>query len=414
MSKSLTALLTGLLASPSVRSAIVFGIGGVGFSLATLLLARFMPTDDFGRLALLLALIQVGVALGPAGLDLLVNRERLDPTRRIGRTVLSTASLASLGIVGTAWLLYDLPIWLLPALGCAILAAAVSKVGAAFFQSHRQFNTSLALVQVHNFILLATVTVAMASPETALVTVLWLVAGGYLATALLGWMVALRRFGTTGDDQTFRWNDGLHGVGIIFAVLVLAQTERIVIPLILSLEDMALFGVLAAVVVAPFRMLQLAVGYTLLPRLRNAAGAAEARQILRGEILIAVQVGLLGAAVVYWLGPVVIDIIVGDKYELDASLLLAAIGVGWLRLVQSISVATVNSLGDSASLRRLNLFAWLSLGVAVASATVLGGFGLTGVVIGVGAGWLVLSIAGLILASRTLSQKFPVPASTPS
>ena len=398
--------IIGLLRSPSLQSAIMLGVGGVAFSLTTLLLARYLPARDFGLLTLLLALIQVGIALGPAGLDLLVNRLQLAPSKRVAFSLLTTSTFFSSCIVAVAWHVYDVSVSLLIPLWIAIVAAAVNQVGSSFFQSRKQFYRSLGLMQIHNFVFLATVLLARSATEGAVQAIIWIVGLAYLSTSLLGWVLANRVFHSGTNNPTFKMRDGLNGVGIIFAVHVFSQTERITIPLVLSLEDMATFGVLAAVVVAPFRMLQLAVGYTLLPRLRAAEDLPQAKNILRAEIRLALQVGLLAAAAVYWVGPLVISLIVGDKYVLDGSLLAAAIGVGWVRLVQSISVATVNSLGDSLALQVLNVWAWLALGLALAGAFVLGRFGLTGIVLGVGCGWVALSFAGLILAVRSLDRHF--------
>jgi O-antigen/teichoic acid export membrane protein len=404
--KRVQTLLRGLVRSPSIRSALVFALGGVAFSFSMLLLARFLPVEQFGILALLLALIQIGLALGPAGMDLLINREKLTPSSGLARSVALTSLLAATLIAVIAAAAYDVPSALLPALWAGVTAAALSRVAGAFFQSLRRFNTAFALTQVHNFILLATVPVAMFLQATPLEKILWIVSGGYIVTALLGWGMARRQFRGVSPAGSVVWRDGIHGMGIIFAVLVLAQLERILIPLLLSLDEMAKFGVLAAVVIAPFRMLQLAVGYTLLPRLRAAGTMAESKRILRSEIRTVLLVGFVGAALVFGLGPVVVQVIVGDKYQLSAALYIVAIAVGWVRLLQSLAVATVNSLGNARSLEMLNRVAWVSLAIAAAAAWLLRELGLIGVVLGVGVGWMVQAIAGYVLARRTLATFF--------
>jgi O-antigen/teichoic acid export membrane protein len=403
--KRIHTTLGGLVRSPSIRSALVFALGGVAFSGAMLLLARFLPVEQFGILALLLALTQIGLALGPAGMDLLINREKLTPSAGLARSVALTSLLAATLIAVIAASAYGVPSALLPALWAGVTAAALSRVAAAFFQSLRRFNTSFALTQVHNFILLATVPAAMFL-QAPLEKILWIVSTGYIVTALLGWGMARRRFRGVSPGGSILWRDGIHGMGIIFAVLVLAQLERILIPLLLSLDEMAKFGVLAAVVIAPFRMLQLAVGYTLLPRLRAAGTMTESKRILRSEIRTVLLVGFMGAALVFGLGPVVVELIVGDKYQLSAALYLVSIGVGWVRLLQSLAVATVNSLGNARSLEILNKVAWASLAVAAAAAWALRSHGLVGVVLGVGAGWTVQAVAGYLLARRTLATFF--------
>ena len=57
--------------SPTLRSAATLAAGGVGFGLANLLLARVLPTIEFGVISLLLSFIQVGAAVGAPGLPVL-------------------------------------------------------------------------------------------------------------------------------------------------------------------------------------------------------------------------------------------------------------------------------------------------------------------------------------------------------
>lgn len=394
------------LGSASIRSALVFGFGGVAFALATLLMARFLSPEVFGLLALLLALIQIGLAVGPVGVDLLINRELFPPSGRLARRVLPTAVVTGAMVGLVAVQAYGAPITLALIISLAVAAAAISKVGAAFFQSHHLFNRSLALTQGHNFVLLLAVPLAFRFRDDGLPYILMVVAAAYVLTALLGWLAARQRFGGDDDGRQPSWAEGLYGMGVIIAVLVLAQTERLLIPLLLSLEDMAQFGVLAAVVIAPFRMLQLAVGYTLLPRLRKAENLEASRRILRGEAFIAVLVGLVGGLGVFWLGPIVIDLITDGRYALSSTLFLAAIGIGWIRLTQSILVTTVNSLGDREQLRTLNRLGWASLAVAVSAAWLLSANGLIGILLGVGCGWACQAVVAYFLAGRALSARF--------
>ena len=72
-----------------------FGLGGVGFALGNLLLARALPPTAFGVFTLFLALVQMGASLAPIGLQGQVNRH---PTRAVSpaRLLLTSA------IVGAA------------------------------------------------------------------------------------------------------------------------------------------------------------------------------------------------------------------------------------------------------------------------------------------------------------------------
>ena len=67
-----------------------FGLGGVGFALGNLLLARALPPAEFGVFTLFLALVQMGASLAPIGLQGQVNRH---PMRAVspGRPLLTSA-----------------------------------------------------------------------------------------------------------------------------------------------------------------------------------------------------------------------------------------------------------------------------------------------------------------------------------
>ena len=60
--------------STALRAAVGFGLGGVGFALGNLLLARALPPAAFGVFTLFLALVQMGASLAPIGLQGQVNR----------------------------------------------------------------------------------------------------------------------------------------------------------------------------------------------------------------------------------------------------------------------------------------------------------------------------------------------------
>lgn len=386
----------------SLRAAVIYGIGGVGFSLGTLLLARYLSPSDFGVLALLIAMTQIGMGLGPAGVDLLVNRHHPPIDLRLALRVLTTSLVTSAMVTAVAGTVYGVAPSLLPTAFVLFAAAGVSRVGSAHFQSARRFGMSLFLLQIHNLILLLTVPIALAFYSVEVSFILGIIAAGKVATAILGWTMARRQLAPAGPRLTRStlWREGLSGVGIGIAMMFMAQTERYVIPLFLSYEDMALFSVLAAVVIAPFRMMQGAVAFTLLPRLRSASDKAAAKTIVRQESLLLAGAGIAASAAVTLLGPWVVSVFAGDRYQITGGLMTAAVLIGWIRLAQSVSVATVNALGSSGSLRLLNRFSWLSLAIALLGSWLLSHYGLVGIIAGVGLGWLMQTAAATIIASR--------------
>src|SRR3954447_24172496 len=87
--------------STALRAAVGFGLGGVGYALGNLLLARALPPAEFGVFTLFLALVQIGASLAPIGLQGQVNRRpgvAVSPGRPLLTSVIvavATATLAS-------------------------------------------------------------------------------------------------------------------------------------------------------------------------------------------------------------------------------------------------------------------------------------------------------------------------------
>ncbi len=73
---------------------------------------------------------------------------------------------------------------------------------------------------------------------------------------------------------------------------LLGQFERFAIPKVRSVEMLGTYAVLAAVVGSPFRMIQIAINFSLLPRLRAVASAAETRAIIVSESLTALLMAI--------------------------------------------------------------------------------------------------------------------------
>jgi hypothetical protein len=77
-------------------TAALFAAGGTGFALGNLLLARLLPESEYGYLSLSLSFVQLGHALGPLGLEIIINRRRLGPSPALLRRAASTS--AAVGI----------------------------------------------------------------------------------------------------------------------------------------------------------------------------------------------------------------------------------------------------------------------------------------------------------------------------
>jgi O-antigen/teichoic acid export membrane protein len=406
--KTLMVRLRGLPHSKSMQAAVGFGAGGIAFALANLLLARFLTPLEFALFALILALKEFGLGLGGAGVELVINRRKLAPTGRLAARIGLTSTLSGALITGFALVAYHLPATMAALLFLLVIGSTLNHSSAAFFQSAERFGGSLAIIQSHNFLLLALVPIGFMLDRLTLEFAVGVVTAGYLVVAGLGWLAARERLGeNTGvASESVLRKEGLGGLGIVLVVLVMWQAERLVIPLALTMGDLATFGVLAAIVSAPFRMIQLGIGYTMLPRLRAVASPHAARRLIASELRISALMCAGGTVGILLIGPWLIDLLVGDKYQVGLELFIAAIVVGYLRIWQGVAVASVTAVASTRILGMLNIAGWVALGIGILGAFSLSGFGLPGVIYGVGLGWLAQAAVATMLAIRAFQQRW--------
>ena len=302
--------LSGIMRSPALWAAFAFTISGIGFAVASLLLARSLPKMDFGAVMLAVALINLGVQFAPAGADGVVNRRHVDFGRPLFWRGLGTSLLAALVFLIGARLGYELawPHALLILAG--VLTGGVGRIGAAKFQSMERFSLSLLLLQGANLaILLAAILLASSNLTSALLP-LGAYVLGLAITACWGWSALFRRRKVeSGAFESFSWREAVAYASVHLAGVVMSQFDRLVIPKLLSLEELATFGVLAAVTIAPFRILQLGLGYTLLPRMRNAATITARRRLLWQEALMTGVIAATAGIAVWLLAPLVIRLV---------------------------------------------------------------------------------------------------------
>lgn len=392
-----------LLASPVVYTAALYGASGLGFAAANLILARALSTTDFALVTLLMALLNLSIPLAMLGVDGVVLRRLIDLGPRTLRRVLITSTAVAVVTVAIGRLAYQLDPWLLTILFPSIIAAGATYLASAKLRSNQRFALSLLLQQFSNYLFLAAA-IAIAyfgirQPWFPFVILLI----GYVAAAVLVWTrllkEALRRERLV---EEFPWQDALFYAGMQSAGILLLGLERLLVPVLLSLADLATLGVLSAVALAPFHLLEMAVGYTLLPRLRAAAAVATRRRLVAYETVLVAVIALVGGIAVWYLAPVVADLIVGDKYELTPALLLATIVAGVVRVASSLTRATATAFCTTRELGHLAVLTWLAVGAAGLGALAGAQWGLVGVIYGVTLGWACRGLAAAHVAARYL------------
>jgi O-antigen/teichoic acid export membrane protein len=393
---------------------VVYAFSGIGFAGSNLILARVLPTDEYALFTLVVALVNLGYALAPAGLDGVVNRRHLEAGPRLLAQATGPAVLVGLvfGLIGLVSYAMPAPLALLLFLSAA--AGGLMMVAGARFQSEQRFAVSLSLGQSPNIVLLLAALVALALHASAAWVPLLISAVGFVAAAALGWMALLReRRGRSSPEVPFSWAEALAFAGLNASGLLLIQLERLILPHVLPLADLALYGVLGAIAGSVYRVMQMGVGFSLLPRLRAASTVLERRRLVAHEAKLVGAMIVVGSAAIWFGTPLVERWFLAGKYHLSGALLLAAIVSGVAKIANAFSKAAASALAEPRELSLINLSGWVSVGLAVAGAFAGAHWGLVGVIYGVGVGWFLRAVVTFTLVARHLRLPVSIPAVAP-
>jgi O-antigen/teichoic acid export membrane protein len=384
-------MLKSLHKSPSLRAAIAFGLGGAAFAGGNLIFARILSSYEYGLLSLVIGVIQVAGFSAPLGLDYLIARRGWTFGPRLRRTVLLASTLVGLGTFFVTMELYHLKVSLLIPTFVATAAMGISQAVAAHFQSQQQFGLSVPFVQASNWLLLLIAAIAALCSMTSATLPSDLIALTGLMTAAVGWLMVKKRTAENAPQPALAplWGEAISLMTINVASSVLLQLERLIIPVVIGIEDLALFGVAAALVGSPFRMLQHAVTFTVVPRLRDASSIAERRRLLRHEFLVCGIVMGPAALVIWQVAPWLAHWLLGGRYDLSTALIVAMIVSGLLKVLSAFGTSVVSALAPDKGLRLLSAGSWVCIALAVGVAFVLRPWGLVGVIYAISVGWLV-------------------------
>jgi hypothetical protein len=391
--------LRNLVLSPTNRIALLYAFTGLGFSGANLILAKALPAAEYGTLALVVSVFALAAPLAPLGADGVILRRLLNPHPWILARVVGTSLAVSTITVVAVLLVYDIPSGLLPLLGLGLATGGVTMAAAASYQRLQRFIPALLLQQSANLFLITASLLMLINVVRALWFPVAAIALGYTLVAVLSWNRLLRDHSRAEFPRTDSyWTEALHFAGVSGGSLLLLQSERLLIPQVLSLEHLASFGVLAAVVIAPYRTLQMGANFSVLPRMRSADSVHERRRLLGKEAASLAVLVSLGSIALYWLAPLVFELIFADKYQFSRGLIVAGILAGIVRAVSGLSTGVATAVCNTRELGQLNTLTWLCTAVAAAGGIVGARWGLTGVVYGIAFGWLILSTAYAIKA----------------
>jgi O-antigen/teichoic acid export membrane protein len=399
--------------SATVLSMVVYGASGLAFVGANLLLARVLSTEQFALLTLLVALVTLGQHLAPMGLDAVVTRDRVDVGPALLKSTAAVATGVGVAVSIVAFFVYGLSaaaaLWLL----AGTATGGLMLVAGARFQSQHRFIQSLTLIMSQNLFLLlgAAVTIAVgwrtADLSFHILTV------GIGAAAAFGWALVLReRRQAGGKTAGVPWSEALALAGVSAAGMLFIQLERLIIPHLLTVADLALFGVLGAIAGSVFRILQMGVGFSLLPRLRSASTVLARRELIARELRFAIVIAAVGAVAILAFTPVIERWFLAGKYHLSTALLVAALFSGVAKIAHAFARATATAVATPRELALLNGAGWVSVAIAIGAAIVGAPWGLAGVIYGVGLGWLAWAIAAFALVMHHLRLPARVTAET--
>jgi hypothetical protein len=401
--------------SPTIRTAGIYAAAGAGFALANLILARVLPTEEYALVTLVIALVNFGFALAPVGIDGMVNRRHLEAGPRLLRSTLlaTTATGSVLALIATIF--YHMHPAFTAMIFVSVAAGGVLVVAAAKFQSEHRFGLSLALFQSPNLVLLIAALATVAAGVREAWLALLIMTLGWFPGAFVGWRILFRERHAKGHDSAeFPWGEALSFAGVQATGLFMIQLERLALPHLLPLTDLATYGVLAAIVGSLFRVLQMGVGYTMLPRLRSAADVRQRRRIVFKEARLVAAVVVVGSVAIWIVIPLVEQLFLAGKYHLSGWLILAAVVNGVSKVINAFTKAAAAALGTAGELSFVNWMGWLSVGIALAAAAVGARWGLAGVVYGAALGWMFRSATTLLVAVRHLRLPAAEPTAEPA
>ena len=389
------------------------GASGVGFAGANLILARYLSTEQYALFTLFIALGNLGYSLGPAGIDGVVNRRHLEA----GPALLDRAPVAfparGTGLRGDrdGGLRHGSP-----AGGDAVRLLRVrrSNAGGGGQVPERAAIRPLArrVAEPNIVLILAALASAAAHvgpcwPPAVISTVGFVGRGAYTGGSLFGERhqkehqelrvfvgrgAVLRRAQRLGAWCLSRWS------GWWFRTCCPSR-------------DLALYGVLGAIAGSLFRVLQMGVGFSLLPRLRaatsvpNGGGYSPTRRGWWGHRAAGLDLHLVHHA--GGRAPV-------PRREVPPAGLAGPGGIvsGIAKIANAFTKAAASALADPRELSLVNVTGWVSAGLALAGAFAGAHWGLAGVIYGVGIGWFVRAVVAFALIVRHLRLPVSRPPTT--
>jgi len=378
-----------ILMTGTAKSGLSFASSGLSFAVANLVLAHSLTVEADALFALLVAIVMLTASVGMLGADGVVNRHEVTPDNRLfGQVLLSSLSVALFGAF-VAIYMYQIPTVLAALLVLTGSAFAMTRFCGAYLRSKFHLVSSLLLANSLNYLLLAVALLATALGLTDVTIPFLIIALLQCLVAVGGVKLVRSLFNDLSSSYKYSWRESLAFIFMASSSGLLVQLERLITPRLLELEDLAILGVLLALVGPPFRLVYLTFGYALLPSLRKTRRKA-ARLALVSKYSAAALFSILPLWIVIWFGaPFIQRLFLSDEYAMSNQLILAALVAGSIKGFSGIAEASVTALSSIKGMEVMGTIGWVSILCAVFAASFGAQYGLAGIVYGVTVGWVI-------------------------
>jgi hypothetical protein len=380
----------------------MFGLAGIAFVIATLVYGRELSHAEFGRAVLVIAICLSAIQAAPVGVSALVVRRDLAVQARVIAVAAALGAIYGCAAVLLAVFVYGLDGPLLAVIGGTVLIGSTALASTAGLQRQHRFRRASLVSQSANFGLLAVAMLMVfgigrsaSAPAIGAATALVL-------TGTLAWRSVLRKPPVGQALGWGMWSQGLNFGSLALSAEVFAQIDRFLIPVLLGYDQLAVYAVVAAVALAPFRMLEMGALTTLGPRLRTVNGTQRLKMLLADLLLLAVLAALAGVFLLL-IGHYICEWVMPDQV-FTRDLIIAVVVSGFARVLVALSQGTVVAWASQGDLHWLQGLSWLSLGFSALAAWYLSRYGLAGVIYGVASGWMLKAGLTLIVTLKYLSR----------
>ncbi len=385
-------------------AALSFGLSGGAFAIANLMMAHALSVEQFALMTLLVSIVNVASIAAPLGFDGAVTRKSVRMSEGLLRRVL----LASVGVAALAATYARVTSPIGPSvvglvIAC-ICAGAIATLAAAYFQAEHAFGRSLLYMRSPDVALFVAAVVSLAAGATLALIPMAVMSGICVAVAAAAWRDTMRHSAPVGERGRIDLRETSAYFSAQLSASLLLQVERLLAGSLLSPRDLATLGVVMILAAPPFRLLQLSVGYALQPQLRSAGSHARRVQLLREECLRAAAFVALAAAALWVATPLMLHLLLHDKFSVSQELLRAVLIAGVFKVGSGITKAGVTALADTRDLTWVGVTGWIAVGVAIAGAMAGSGQGLSGIIYGVCAGWAVRVASAAWFVQRGLRR----------